>query len=87
MIFYQDFRCILVKFQMYGARNNTQKLQKTTVMPSMKLNDANYWTEYRLISMFSETRFNILFRNASARYSDVLIGHTVSIAKNINFMK
>ena len=56
--------------------------QKTTVILSMKLKHDVKWTEYigktsvdRQILMFSEIRFNILFRIARARYSDILDGH------------
>ena len=69
LIFYQDFRCILVKFQMYNA-------------PSMKLKHDVKSTEYigkmsvdRQVLMSSETRFDIVFRIARARYSDTLGGH------------
>ena len=66
--------------------------QKTTVMLSMKLKHDVKWTEYigkmsvdRQILMFSETRFNILFRIARARYSDILDGHRIT--KKIKFIK
>ena len=56
--------------------------QKTTVMLSMKLKHDVKWTEHigkmsvdRQILIFSETRFNILFCIARARYSDILNGH------------
>ena len=59
-----------------------ESYQKTTVMLSMKLKHDVKWTEYigkmsvdRQILMFSEIRFNILFRIARARYSDILDGH------------
>ena len=72
--FFLDFKCIMLLI--IGS------YQKTTVMLSMKLKHDVKWTEYigkmsanRQILMFSETRFNILFRIARARYSDILDGH------------
>ena len=55
--------------------------QKTTVILSTILKHVK-WTEYigkmsvdRQILMLSEIRFNILFRTAGVRYSDILDGH------------
>ena len=63
---------------MHNASNN-RKLSENNCHAEYEIVK---WTEYigkmsvdRQILMFSEIRFNILFRIARARYSDILDGH------------